>query len=597
MLIGSMCASKSSSACAPPRLRAASECTTTAPSKIGTRASRVNSNPMPRARKSSSRRAAAQAVSARLAPREMRRLDASSAAWHPMQVATQVGHHKLGLVVFEIEIVDLHIDTARSGRLQSRRRRAPCLRLPACQNPWRRARSAGSSCRPREIARSVMSARACAMVGLPPICTRACARAVNRFFCCDGDFVELQALSTSAPLRCELQRIRAEIQQHRSGERLASDRSRCLSRFRNPCASAARPPVTRACDLFRDNRARFVGEIEIGRATLELAAASRPARPEAVTSARQTPIDGVSLRAKTPTALRACGSRGICNASAWPCTTMPADRAFPRSRTRPPAIARLRARKIQRLLRGVVSCRSLHVDGSSRPAQGHNARSPAGKLRLLDHELCAGHAELAETRRTGCVNGQPLRLHRHRRRIAQSRSSSTRRACDSRRRRRHFADLQHDAVDRRGRGPPSTGVPSSPECRATPSKECSSRRTLHRRRRRSDSANRDARKLDRGGFCATLAATSKSWVQGAGMGAKRALIVDDSKSARLFLSRILVQHAIEVETVESAEAGHRLPRRPPPGRDLHGSPDARHGWPAGRQAHQEQSASPPPSRS
>jgi CheY-like chemotaxis protein len=38
------------------------------------------------------------------------------------------------------------------------------------------------------------------------------------------------------------------------------------------------------------------------------------------------------------------------------------------------------------------------------------------------------------------------------------------------------------------------------------------------------------------------------------MGAKRALIVDDSKSARLFLSRILVQHAIEVETVESAES-------------------------------------------
>lgn len=37
------------------------------------------------------------------------------------------------------------------------------------------------------------------------------------------------------------------------------------------------------------------------------------------------------------------------------------------------------------------------------------------------------------------------------------------------------------------------------------------------------------------------------------MAGKRALIVDDSKSARLFLSRILVQHAIEVETVESAE--------------------------------------------
>lgn len=38
------------------------------------------------------------------------------------------------------------------------------------------------------------------------------------------------------------------------------------------------------------------------------------------------------------------------------------------------------------------------------------------------------------------------------------------------------------------------------------------------------------------------------------MGAKRALIVDDSKSARLFLSRILEQYAIDVESVESAEA-------------------------------------------
>ena len=35
--------------------------------------------------------------------------------------------------------------------------------------------------------------------------------------------------------------------------------------------------------------------------------------------------------------------------------------------------------------------------------------------------------------------------------------------------------------------------------------------------------------------------------------AKRALIVDDSKSARLSLARILEKHAIEVDTAESAE--------------------------------------------
>ncbi len=35
--------------------------------------------------------------------------------------------------------------------------------------------------------------------------------------------------------------------------------------------------------------------------------------------------------------------------------------------------------------------------------------------------------------------------------------------------------------------------------------------------------------------------------------AKRALIVDDSKSARLSLARTLEKHAIEVDTAESAE--------------------------------------------
>src|SRR5580698_9102970 len=40
---------------------------------------------------------------------------------------------------------------------------------------------------------------------------------------------------------------------------------------------------------------------------------------------------------------------------------------------------------------------------------------------------------------------------------------------------------------------------------------------------------------------------------GAAMGAKRALIVDDSKSARLFLSRILEKYELDVDTTETAE--------------------------------------------
>src|ERR1043165_9179164 len=38
------------------------------------------------------------------------------------------------------------------------------------------------------------------------------------------------------------------------------------------------------------------------------------------------------------------------------------------------------------------------------------------------------------------------------------------------------------------------------------------------------------------------------------MSSKRALVVDDSKSARAFLSRILERHEIEVDAAESAEA-------------------------------------------
>jgi CheY-like chemotaxis protein len=48
------------------------------------------------------------------------------------------------------------------------------------------------------------------------------------------------------------------------------------------------------------------------------------------------------------------------------------------------------------------------------------------------------------------------------------------------------------------------------------------------------------------------------------MAQKRALIVDDSRSARLFLARILEKHDIEVDSVESAEAaiGYLVSRRP-----------------------------------
>jgi CheY-like chemotaxis protein len=43
-------------------------------------------------------------------------------------------------------------------------------------------------------------------------------------------------------------------------------------------------------------------------------------------------------------------------------------------------------------------------------------------------------------------------------------------------------------------------------------------------------------------------------IQGARMGAKRALIVDDSKSARVFLSRILEKYEIDVDSAENAES-------------------------------------------
>src|SRR5688572_2666506 len=46
---------------------------------------------------------------------------------------------------------------------------------------------------------------------------------------------------------------------------------------------------------------------------------------------------------------------------------------------------------------------------------------------------------------------------------------------------------------------------------------------------------------------------SQSLSLGVGMGIKRALIVDDSKSARVFLSRILEKYEIDVDSAENAE--------------------------------------------
>src|SRR5262249_31524903 len=65
-------------------------------------------------------------------------------------------------------------------------------------------------------------------------------------------------------------------------------------------------------------------------------------------------------------------------------------------------------------------------------------------------------------------------------------------------------------------------------------------------------------------FSALHSRPSRTTVRGARMGVKRALIVDDSKSARVFLSRILEKYEIDVDSAENAEAaieylGHHRP--------------------------------------
>ena len=81
------------------------------------------------------------------------------------------------------------------------------------------------------------------------------------------------------------------------------------------------------------------------------------------------------------------------------------------------------------------------------------------------------------------------------------------------------------------------------------------------------------------------------------MGAKRALIVDDSKSARLFLSRILEKYEIDVDNAENAEAAIEYLGDHRPDVIFMDHHDARHGRLSGRAGDQEQSAAPPPSRS
>ncbi len=62
---------------------------------------------------------------------------------------------------------------------------------------------------------------------------------------------------------------------------------------------------------------------------------------------------------------------------------------------------------------------------------------------------------------------------------------------------------------------------------------------------------------------------------------KRALVVDDSRSARVVLSRMLERYGILVDSADSAESALEYLKDRPPRRDLHGSPDAGHGRPAG----------------
>jgi len=61
------------------------------------------------------------------------------------------------------------------------------------------------------------------------------------------------------------------------------------------------------------------------------------------------------------------------------------------------------------------------------------------------------------------------------------------------------------------------------------------------------------------------------------MARKRALVVDDSKSARVILSRMLEKYDIEVD-MGNLRAGHRISEELPSGRDFHGPSDAGHGW-------------------
>ena len=74
------------------------------------------------------------------------------------------------------------------------------------------------------------------------------------------------------------------------------------------------------------------------------------------------------------------------------------------------------------------------------------------------------------------------------------------------------------------------------------------------------------------------------------MGAKRALIVDDSKSARVFLARMLENYDIDVDSAESAEPAIEYLTSNRPDVIFMDHHDAGHGRFSGRAGHQEQSA-------
>ncbi len=94
-------------------------------------------------------------------------------------------------------------------------------------------------------------------------------------------------------------------------------------------------------------------------------------------------------------------------------------------------------------------------------------------------------------------------------------------------------------------------------------------------------------------FCVTLLAWTHTYRipgVGAGMGAKRALIVDDLQVCTPISRSNTREIRDRCRQCGERGSGYRVSDQPPAGCDLHGSPHARHGRISGRPGHQEQSA-------